>query len=485
MSLNSKDIAFNRFGYGRVFNQPDQEPSDPSEWLISQLKPINLDSQLTGSYASAINLSNSKEIIYQLGKFRQLTRRQQQSSSKSKKQNKKISKDQSNMMAEGSPQDKIKQSRRMLTKNAYGLQAHTLNNAITSNNGFQARLLDFFSNHFSVSATNINMRALAPTLEREAIAPYLSGYFANMLIAVEQHPAMLIYLNNVQSIGPRSTIGKRRGKGLNENLSREILELHTLGVNGGYTQNDVRELAMAITGWSVNYEGINNKTQSQRDAASDSFHFRDAAHEPGVRKILGKKYKQRNALQGVRILQDLAVHPSTANYMSHKIARHFIADDPDPDLVNAMSNAWLKTNGHIKSVLTVMIKHPASWSVNAEKYKTPRDFLISCVRACGSTKMADKQLLQSLKIMGQAPFNAGSPAGYDDTAETWNGPEALISRIEWVNKLSQAVNKSAIDIGETVIAESLTKQSRKIIQRAESRQQAIALLLLSPEFLHR
>ncbi|MDG2036286.1 MAG: DUF1800 family protein, partial [Pseudomonadales bacterium] len=150
MSLNSKDIAFNRFGYGRVFNQPDQEPSDPSEWLISQLKPINLDSQLTGSYASAINLSNSKEIIYQLGKFRQLTRRQQQSSSKSKKQNKKISKDQSNMMAEGSPQDKIKQSRRMLTKNAYGLQAHTLNNAITSNSGFQARLLDFFSNHFSV-----------------------------------------------------------------------------------------------------------------------------------------------------------------------------------------------------------------------------------------------------------------------------------------------------------------------------------------------
>lgn len=472
MPKTTHHIAHNRFGLGVRPNQAALSNKATKQWLNDQLAPLQYPNQLT----------SSSELIETLHAFRQLRKNQNNKPAKEKTNNRM----QNENSMQPDSQDQVKAARKAINRKAVALQIDTLRHAINTPHSFQTRLLDFFSNHFSVSGTNINMRALAPTLEREAIAPHLSGQFADLLIAVEQHPAMQIYLNNNQSIGPDSKVGQKRNKGLNENLGREILELHTLGVDGGYQQQDVRELAKAITGWTVNYDPKKNR-------ADAGFFFKAAAHQPGTRTILGKAYKQNGIEQGEQILKDLAAHPATAQHLCTKLARHFISDEPNAELVSAMAKQWRKTNGNLSAVLSTMIEHPASWKSEAKKYKTPREFLISAFRACelkidGDSDKGpykDKALLNSLTIMGQSPFNAGSPAGYGDTASDWDGAEALISRIEWVDKLTQRVNKNAVELADTVLGDALTKQTRQQLQGAESRQQALALLLLSPEFLYR
>lgn len=476
-------IANHRFGFGGPLDSAVNS-IDAQQGLISQLTPLH--------YAKRSPTSN--ELIAELKQFKKTKIAQKNKlndlSIDVKAMDDKImedtARDNKNDMSEVGD-DSVKSVRRAIIRQSSALQADTLKHAITTEQGFQARLLDFFSNHFSVSATNINIRVLAPTLEREAIAPRLSGQFSELLIAVEQHPAMQIYLNNNQSIGPDSKRGQAKNKGLNENLSREILELHTLGVNGGYSQNDVRELAMAITGWTVNF---NTKGTNARGKKPEplGFIFRQQAHQPGPRRLLGKPYSQPGIVQGERMLYDLSVHPATAKHMSFKLARHFISDNPDEQLVKAMTQTWLKTEGNLTAVLTTLIEHPASWKPETKKYKTPREFLISTYRACGAQKSkgnTGKRRLQSLSIMGQTPFAAGSPAGYGDTEDDWNGAEALISRIEWIEKFTQGIDINVLELADAQLGEMLDLKTRKIIERAESRQQALALLLLSPAFMYR
>jgi uncharacterized protein (DUF1800 family) len=344
---------------------------------------------------------------------------------------------------------------------------------LKTDNSFQFRLLDFFSNHFSVTAKGFAMKVLAPTLEREAIAENLDGHFYEMLIAVEQHPAMLIYLNNEKSTGPDSPIGKKnKRKGLNENLAREILELHTLGVDGGYTQQDVIELAKTITGWSV----------SNSNTKKEGFVFKAEMHQPGKRNILGREYKGEGVLEGESVLRDLAKHPSTARYICSKLVRHFISDQPEPDLVDAMVKTWLKTEGHLKEVLTTLIQHPKAWSVEQQKFKTPREFFVSSHRACGHRTIDNKYLRESFKALGQAPFNAGSPAGYEDTRDAWDGSEALMTRIDWAEKFGSSVKKNAVEIASSALGKQLKPTTKQVLQTAESNQQALVLFLMSPEF---
>ena len=354
----------------------------------------------------------------------------------------------------------------------------TLLNAITTKYPLQARLLDFFSNHFSVSDHNNKMKLLAPFLEREAIAPNLTGKFAELLIAVLQHPTMLVYLNNESSIGANSKLALRsKGKGLNENLAREILELHTLGVNGGYVQNDIEELAMAISGWSVH----------RRSRKPSGFYYRPQAHQPGSRTVLKKDYKAGGIEQAEAILRDLAKHPSTAVFMSEKLARHFVSDEPDPALVKSMKDVWLTTEGNIAEVMRMMIDHPASWKSTLAKYKTPREFLISACRLCGlsAKRLMDAPLLTSLEQLGQAPFNAGSPAGFSDQVMDWTGGEALLNRIDWVNQFAGAVKVDAVKLAKQTMPTILSSRTLSFVQRAESQRQALALLLMSPEFQRR
>ena len=319
------------------------------------------------------------------------------------------------------------------------------------------------------------MTPLAATLEREAIAPNLFGSFEEMLLAVMKHPAMLIYLNNERSFGENSRIG-RRGKGLNENLAREILELHTLGVDGGYTQADVLELAKGITGWSV--------ASPQRDGKT-GFLFRDRGHEPGKRILLGASYAADGVEQGEQMLRALAKHPSTIGHICYKIARHFVSETPPQSLIEKLKSRWRATGGNLGDVMTELVNADESWTTERRKFKTPREFVISTMRALGIKNTRRNILLPSLTQLGQQPFKAGSPAGYSDNEMDWNGGSGLIARIDWAAMVAARSKANAEDIMQQSLATDVSLNTYNSVLRAESRQQALVLLLASPEFQRR
>lgn len=445
-------IATNRFGLGAKPNEILSAQKSPKNWLLEQL---NNDPSLPFDK----NLPTSNEIMAAIAQYRKLKQRQKKN------------------IDELSEQD----NEQLAKLQKYPRQAHqklsidTLMQAITSSNSLNWRLLDFFSNHFSVSAQGQLMTALAPTLEREAIAPNILGNFEDMLLAVVKHPAMLVYLNNERSFGPQSKLGKR-GKGLNENLAREILELHTLGVNGGYSQSDVTELAKGITGW-----GIPNPLKEK----FEGFKYRDTGHEPNTRKLLGQSFKDEGVKQGEKMLQYIAQHPSTASYVCLKLARHFISDNPPESLVKKMVKRWNSTNGKIKDVIIEMINAEESWSEASLKFKTPREFIISTYRGLGQKKIKGKQLLYALNVLGQQPFSAGSPAGYSDYQQDWNGASAIMARIELAAQFASRRKPNAEKVMKNTLYESVSELTYKTVLRAESRQQAFTLLLMSPEFQRR
>ncbi len=452
-------IATNRFGMGARDHEIKEAQSDPQGWLGTHLISPALDNSLPDSWA----------VINQYAEFRAI-KNAEKSGQKPGNQNA--------MMAP-------------LRRTYFQFCSDTLTRSISSEHSFSWRLLDFFSNHFSVSAQGGLMAPLAPTLEREAIAPNLFGSFADLLVAVETHPAMLIYLDNEKSIGPDSRQANylkkkaKKTRGMNENLAREILELHTMGVNGGYQLEDIQELAKAITGWSV--------ARPEKEEGH-GFLFRERAHQPGQRNVLGKTYPDTGASQGETILRDLAVHPATARYVSWKLARHIISDQPPADLVDKMQEQWLKTSGNLKEVITVLIQHPQSWQIEQQKLKTPREFLVSVCRATDGVsprkknrEQQSRMLVNTLTAMGHKPFGAGSPAGYADISSAWDGSDALLTRIDWTNRWVESLKKRVdpLTLMDTTLGEQMASDSRTIIGRAESRQQGLSLLLLSPEFMRR
>ncbi len=350
--------------------------------------------------------------------------------------------------------------------------------SISAENSLAWRLLDFFSNHFSVSASNGLLTFVAPTLEREAIAPNLFGQYYDMLMAVEMHPAMIIYLNNERSFGPNSKLGSRSKKrGLNENLAREILELHSLGVNGGYQQEDVIELAKAISGWSI--------TRKKENTQPQGFQFRENGHEPGKRKVLGNVYDELGVDQGKRILYDLSVHPATARFICTKLARHFIEDKPREQVIDRLSNVWVKTKGNLKEVITALIDSKEAWQAEQKKFKSPREFIISAARVAQPQKIRSNQVLQSFSELGQKPFSAGSPAGFGDITSSWDGADALHAKIEWSSQFAKLVRKDVILMATESLGALLGQNTLKLLRRAESQTQARVMLLMSPEFLRR
>jgi uncharacterized protein (DUF1800 family) len=445
------EIAVTRFAYGALPGDMAQAAAAPLDWLQAQLKPLSFD-RASG---------HSSEVLRLFAAFRE------------EKQGRR--KDDNNVRDQAATDATEEKARRRIVELARDMSLEALDKAIAGSNSFAARLLEFFSNHFSVSDQNILMRGLAPTLEREAIAPGLTGRFEDMLLAVEQHPAMLTYLNNAQSIGPGSRAGLRREKGLNENLAREILELHTLGVDGGYVQADVRELAMAITGWSISRAG---------DEAP-GFVFRAVSHEPGARRLLGTVYAAGDKEQGETMLRDLARHPATARHLSFKLARHFIADEPPQPLVAAMAQRWQAAQGELREVIATMLAHPLAWDAAQRKLKTPRDFVISACRGAGEAGKARAGLLDTLGALGQRPFTAGSPAGFGDTAAAWDGSEALMLRIDWAWQLAARTRGEPLALARAALGNLLAEPTMAAMRGAESRQQAIALFLMSPEFQRR
>jgi uncharacterized protein (DUF1800 family) len=358
---------------------------------------------------------------------------------------------------------------------------------------FVERLVRFWSNHFAISIDKNSARLMAAPMEREAIRPHALGNFRDLLLAVETHPGMLLYLDNSVSVGDDSMLAQRlerrqasRRVGLNENLAREILELHTLGVDGGYAQQDVIELARAITGWSTPSPREMRDGASPMRGADSAFVFRTAAHEPGARTVLGKRYAEDGEAQGRAILRDLAVHPATARHLSFKLARHFVADAPPPTLVERMAAAFLRSDGDLPSLYRAMFDHDAAWSQDARKFKTPEDFVISAMRA-GELRL-DRQpriLLRLLQSLGQPTFTPRSPAGFPDTAADWASGDALHKRLQAASGLAELVpaGRRPLELAVDALGESAVRGAfADALRRAGSPREGFALLFSAPAF---
>jgi uncharacterized protein (DUF1800 family) len=344
--------------------------------------------------------------------------------------------------------------------------------------GLVERLVWFWSNHFCVSADKGGVRPLCGAYEREAIRAHVLGRFADMLLAVESHPAMLVYLDNARSIGPNSVAGRSRGKGLNENLAREILELHTLGVRSGYSQDDVTSFAKVITGWTV----VPPKQDAERGG---TFVFNPRMHEPGPQQVLGKTYVDAGIEQGRTVLLDLARHPATAKHIAEKLARAFVADAPPPALVDALARRFLDTDGDLKELAKVLVSAPEAWVAAREKLKTPAEWIVAGLRATGTPPPDIRPVLQAHNLLGAPLWRPPAPKGFPDDSAAWM--DGLAERLDVANQLARRVAplvdpEGAIDIALGPLASAETRQA---VGRAESRPQALALLLMAPEFLRR
>ncbi|MDD1523260.1 MULTISPECIES: DUF1800 domain-containing protein [Bradyrhizobium] len=347
--------------------------------------------------------------------------------------------------------------------------------------GFTERLVAFWSNHFCISASKGELaRIWAGAFEREAIRPHVLGRFADMLRAVEQHPAMLFFLDNQQSLGPDSRAGQNRKRGLNENLAREIMELHTLGVGGGYAQGDVTSLARIITGWT--FAGRQGQL-----GVPGSFVFNVNAHQPGPQVLLGKTYDQAGLAQGETALADLARHPSTASFIAAKFVRHFVADDPPPALVARLRDVFVKTDGDLKALATALVDSDEAWKAPLTKMRSPYDFLVASGRLLARVPEDPGAYLNNLNLLGQPLWSPPGPNGFPDTNAAWAAPEGIKLRLDIAAQIGARLgnNIDPLDLLEFAAADAASAETRRTIERAESRQQALALLLMSPEMQRR
>jgi len=486
MPMLDAAIALNRFGLGA--RPGDAAPADPKSWLTGQF------SRFQPRPLALAQVPSRSAVIGQLADY--VAQVRMDGRAKRRAQPASISTGTApQTAAKTDPQaDPLRRYLRQSIRDDYLTEnAARLSSALTTDNPFAERLVHFWANHFAVSVDKLPVIGLAGLLEFEAIRPHLFGRFSDLLIAVEQHPAMLVYLDQAQSIGPNSEIGRlvamRGGKqrGLNENLGREIMELHTLGVRTGYSQADVTEFARALTGWTVS--GLARGPASRFIGGGDdgSFTFAEAMHEPGDRVIMGKRYPQQGEAQARAILLDLAAKPATARHISTKLARHFAGDDPPQPVVDRLTRAYLASGGDLPTVYRALIDSPEAWAPKPLKFKTPWEWSVSALRAVGQTGIEPQAAAAMLNQLGQPTWKPGSPAGWDDIAASWAAPEALMRRVEIAQRLASKAGSSvdARALAQKVLPGTVSDATRTAIARAESPQEGLALLLVSPEFVRR
>ncbi|KAB0679717.1 DUF1800 domain-containing protein [Aureimonas leprariae] len=450
--------ALNRFGLGA---RPDEAPpADPRSWLLDQFRRFEA---VPAAFAEARGASG---IFAEYAEDRASLR------------------DRS-----GDERVKARMALRRRGRELYRLEARMrLASAVATPTPFVERLVHFWSNHFAVSADKPQVTVLAGAFEREAIRPHVLGRFADLALAAETHPAMLFFLDQPRSAGPNSrraaraaAAGGARRPGINENLAREVMELHTLGARTGYDQKDVTEFALALTGWTV------ARPNDPDGVEPGAFRFRPEMHEPGERTILGRTYGQPGAAQARAVLRDLGAASATARRVAAKLARHFVADDPPDALVSKLADAFAMSDGDLPTLYRALIDAPEAWAPSQPKFKTPWDWLVSALRGLGRTDLGDVESVQLANQLGQAIWRPRSPAGYDDVAASWAAPDALMRRIEIAQRLVRPVSETldARELAPKLLAGSLSEGTRLQVGRAESRASALALLLVSPEFLRR
>jgi len=353
--------------------------------------------------------------------------------------------------------------------------------AMIADCGFTERLVTFWSNHFCISASKGELaRIWAGSFEREAIRPHVLGRFSDILKAVEQHPAMLFFLDNQQSLGPDSRAGQNRKRGLNENLAREIMELHTLGVGGGYTQDDVTSLARIITGWT--FAG-----RQGRMGTPGTFVFNANFHQPGEQRLLGKTYEDTGLAQGEAALLDIARHPSTAKFVASKFARHFVADDPPQALVARLQEAFRKSDGDLRLLAMTLVDSDEAWRAPPTKIRSPYEYLVAAGRLLAQIPDDPSRYLGGLNLLGQPLWTPAGPNGFPDSNAAWAAPEGMKLRLDIAAQIASRLgdNVDPRELLELVAADAASPETRRAIERAETRQQALALLLMSPEFQRR
>lgn len=458
--MTPESIALNRFGLGA--RPADPVPADPRRWLLAQLdayealpapwKPLPRTTVLASAWA------------------------QQQRA------------------VRAAPEDQKSATRADYLRNgrqtyqaAIGARAAS---ALQTDTPFVERLVHFWANHFAISVDKMLVIGLAGGFEADAIRPHVLGRFEDLLLGAVRHPAMLLYLDQARSTGPNSPAGQRanrrrargqgNGQGLNENLAREILELHTLGVRSGYTQDDVTELARALTGWTLPGDG-------EEDDAPATFRFVAGLHEPGVRTVLGRSYAAGGEEQARAILRDLAAAPATATHIATKLARHFVADEPPPALVQRLADSYLASGGKLSVLYQVLVTAPETWAAGGAKFKSPWEWTVSGMRALGRRELPPDRIANLLNQLGQPVWRPGSPAGWGDTAAAWAAPDALLRRVELAQRLAgqAGADVDARALAPRILPGSLGDKTRTAIARAESPATALALLLASPEFLRR
>ena len=347
--------------------------------------------------------------------------------------------------------------------------------AINAHIGFAERLVWFWSNHFCVNA---DATVMAGAYEREAIRPHVLGRFADMLLAAESHPAMLIYLDNAQSMGPNSVAGVNRDRGLNENLAREILELHTLGVRTVYTQEDVTSFAKVITGWTI-------VTTDTNPNHGGEFLYHPRMHEPGAQTVLGKAYRDTGVEQGRAVLTDLARHPATARNIATKLARHFVADAPPAALVERLTQRFIETDGDLWQVSKALVTDPDSWMPERAKIKRPSEWHVAMRRAAGLPAGDGRLLVQGTNRLGEPLWRPPAPKGFSDDNAAWL--DGLAHRLDAANAFAQntVARLDANLVMETALGPIATPATRQAVARAESKAQALTFVLMAPEFQRR
>lgn len=379
----------------------------------------------------------------------------------------------------GDVEEEKKEYRRRISR-AWTL---SLARAVAAEDGFAERMARFWANHFSVSVRFPSHASRVAGFEDQAIRPHLDGTFAEMLKAVVQHPAMLVFLDQHRSAGPNSKAASKDGLGLNENLGREVLELHTLGVQAPYTQEDVIALAKLLTGFTMR-------------ARQGTFVYRDEYAEPGRFTLMGQEFRGASQQETLRALDMLAAHPATARHVSRKIAAHFVADEPPEALVAALEASWTKTGGDLKAVCRTLLTHQASWGPLGGKVRQPQEIVIAALRAAGAkqSEVGEKGgwsgdfVLKALKDMGQQPNRAPGPDGWAEGSLEWINPGALAIRLDWAAKMGQALAARQLDpreYADVALRDALDDKTAWAIAAAAEKREGFALLLASPDFNRR
>ncbi len=469
-------IAVTRFGLGAKPGELADATNDPRGWLKAQITRDGAEQpqgSLPGSVARVSDL-----VAYQ-GEVAPI--RQQRKMSMT------VGMAGQDEAADTHAADELKQERRDFLKPLLeGVRDEIFARtrlATATSQPFRERWTLFWANHFTVSTAKLQSSVLVGPFEREAIRPHVFGRFEDMLVASSTHPGMLMYLDHAKSAGPDSLAGVYKKMGLNENLAREIMELHTVGADAGYSQADVTEFARALTGYSI------GGAKGDAPEVLGHFLYRPVLHEPGSRTVMGRRYDQDGEAQARAVLADLAASPKTADHLARKLAIHFVADEPPPGLVGRLREAYLASNGDLAHVATTLVDVQECWSPEARKFKTPYEFVVSGYRAAGASPSDPaKEVVQPLTFLGQRPFSAPQPNGWSDLAADWAAPDALVKRLTWASKFSAyyAPKDSApVDVAAAILGDRLTAGARTAIARAETRFEAFSILLMSPEFQRR